>query len=159
MRRRVTVRPVSPSSMHPKTLRILFYLALHPGLIVVAMVGSMVLASIGDRSEVWALDVILSSGMCCVIPFWSVVGFYPAWIIARYCCVPFVRVLRCPRCDFECEAVGIWSSGGYNDHREHHVLLFRNPLDGSRIGHKNCELCESTILIQERWPLEQWWLP
>ncbi|MCH7728297.1 MAG: hypothetical protein IH991_17730 [Planctomycetes bacterium] len=50
-------------------------------------------------------------------------------------------------CDFEFDAVGRWSVGGYTDHKERHCMLIRSQIDGSISGHIDCPMCESTIML------------
>lgn len=59
-----------------------------------------------------------------------------------------IRTIRCPGCQDDIPAIGRWRSGGFNDHRERHVLQVRNPIDGTLIGHINCPRCDSTILVR-----------
>ncbi len=156
-RQLVTVPPARRLYMPPKTVRLIIFLVLYPGLGCFAALSSLLLAGFSEPFNSQGLAMLACLGPCCFVPLWAMVGFFPAWILSRYLSVPFVKVLRCPRCGFESDAVAEWSSGGYNDHKEKHILLFRNPLDGSGISHKVCEQCDTTILVQERWPLQHWW--
>lgn len=79
---------------------------------------------------------------------WLFIGFFPARWMARLLLVATVSRISCPHCGFEIEAVGRWTSGSYTDHRERHIFAFKNPIDGSLVGHTNCPMCDTTILIQ-----------
>jgi hypothetical protein len=88
---------------------------------------------------------VLSGLSCLWLPF----GFWPSKWAAHLLAIHLVKSIRCPRCQCDIDAVSVWSSGSYTDYRERHVLAFRNPIDGRRIGWINCPnpKCKSTILL------------
>lgn len=81
------------------------------------------------------------------VVLWLIFGFRPAMWLARLLATLVISHLPCPRCGVKIEAVNIWSAGGYVDHVERHVLAFRSPLTGDRIGWVHCPNCQSTILL------------
>lgn len=107
----------------------------------------MLLASTNDAELRLFGGGLASCGCCCFPVSWFLLAFYPCWWLSWRLPALFISRLTCPRCGFAKDAVGVWSSGQYTDHRERHVYLFRNPIDGGRVGHVNCEQCGSTILL------------
>lgn len=75
-------------------------------------------------------------------------GYWPTRWYAELLTPFFVTMIKCPRCGLEREAVGIWGTGSYTDHVERHILRFKNPIDGSRVGYMDCTECGSTILVR-----------
>lgn len=127
------------STMSPRATRLWTYFLLHWAPVLVLW-GLSVLCSLAYQQP---RGVYL---FCIGVP-WLLFGFSPCWWLSHKLMPFFISTLHCPRCGFDHDAVGIWSSGGYTDHKERHIYRFRNPLDGSRVGHTDCPQCGSTILL------------
>lgn len=106
---------------------------------------------------VWAaIRFGLSLILICSAPLAVVFGFvglviliwwWPSVWLARHVCALLFSSFTCRGCGFEIDAVGQWSSGGFTDHRERHILLMKNPINQSFIGHTDCPQCGATNFV------------
>lgn len=103
------------------------------------MVALFILLVVGANVKIDALAGMGFLGMIC----WWFTGAFFSRIIGSM----IVTSFRCKGCGLEIPAVGRWQIGSYNDHRDRHFLLAKNPIDGSRVGHIDCPQCSSTILL------------
>ena len=70
------------------------------------------------------------------------------WTLSDLIVSCLINTVSCPRCHEEHELVSIWAcSCGYHDHKDRHLLRFKCPVCGSKLGRMNCRRCDSTILI------------
>jgi hypothetical protein len=74
--------------------------------------------------------------------WWFFGGIFSRMIVAMT-----IDRIRCPGCQLEIPAVNQWSIGSFQDHKERHFAMAKNPVDGTRIGHFPCPQCDTTILL------------
>jgi hypothetical protein len=86
----------------------------------------------------------------------SIYLFIPAFLLfrfgeplARRLAAAWAPTFSCPGCHEVFEAVARWKCGcGFRDHKDQHFILFVCPMCDCRLGHTNCQRCESTIFLQ-----------
>ncbi len=79
---------------------------------------------------------------------WLLFGFWGSrWLAGRLMTV-LLKFIVCPCCGFEFDAVDRWDVGGYQDHQERHVYNARSRINGARVGHINCPMCDATIMLR-----------
>ncbi len=93
--------------------------------------------------------VVIYVGLGVLTAIWFLpFGYRWSWYMADALTACVVSTLTCPGCGFTFSAIGRWSSGSYNDHRDRHILNVRSPIDGSVVGHTECPQCDCTIIVR-----------
>jgi hypothetical protein len=147
--------PRRRSMMAPRTKRVLLFFAIWLGPTAITMLFVMLLSTLPATSPNNAplrstnqnsATLIMGCGACMGC-FWPIFGVWPSYGLAWRLMPFFVRVIDCPGCGCQLNAVSRWTIGQYTDYRARHIYRVCSPIDGKRVGWMDCPRCKSTILL------------